>query len=102
LNKAIFIGNLAKDPEIRRTQDGQPIANLLVATSARWRDKSGERHEGSEFHRVVIFAEGLCKIVEQFLKKGSKVYVEGSIHTRKYLDHQSGQEKFSSEVQLQT
>ena len=78
VNKVILVGNLGKDPEIRRTQDGRPIANLSVATSESWRDKNtGERKEKTEWHRVVIFSEGLCKIAEQYLKKGSKVYLEG-------------------------
>ena len=85
VNKVILIGNLGKDPEIRRTQDGRPIANLSVATSESWRDKTtGERKEKTEWHRVVIFNEGLCKIVEQYLKKGSKVYLEGALQTRKW------------------
>ncbi len=80
VNKVILIGNLGADPEIRRTQDGRPIANLRIATSESWRDKAtGERKEKTEWHRVVIFNEGLCKIVEQYVKKGSKVYIEGRI-----------------------
>ena len=78
VNKVILVGNLGRDPEIRRTQDGRPIANLSVATSENWRDKAtGERREKTEWHRVVIFNEGLCKVVEQYLKKGAKVYLEG-------------------------
>src|SRR3954451_7027698 len=101
LNKVILIGNLGKDPEIRRTQDGRPIANLRVATSESWRDKAtGERKEKTEWHRVVIFSEGLCKIVEQYLKKGSKIYLEGQLQTRKYTD-KDGVEKYSTEVVLQ-
>jgi single-strand DNA-binding protein len=101
VNKVILIGNLGADPEIRRTQDGRPIANLRVATSDSWRDKAtGERKEKTEWHRVVIFNEGLCKIAEQYLKKGSKVYLEGSLQTRKWQD-QSGQDKYSTEVVLQ-
>jgi single-strand DNA-binding protein len=101
VNKVILIGNLGADPEIRRTQDGRPIANLRVATSETWRDKSsGERREKTEWHRVVIFSEPLCKIVEQYLKKGSKVYLEGSLQTRKWQD-QSGQDRYSTEVVLQ-
>ena len=85
VNKVILIGNLGADPEIRRTQDGRPIANLRVATSESWRDKAtGERREKTEWHRVVIFNEGLCKIAEQYLKKGSKVYLEGALQTRKW------------------
>jgi single-strand DNA-binding protein len=101
VNKVILIGNLGKDPEIRRMQDGRPIANFSVATSESWRDKAtGERKEKTEWHRVVIFNEGLAKIAEQYLKKGSKVYLEGSLQTRKWQD-QSGQEKYSTEVVLQ-
>jgi len=101
VNKVILIGNLGKDPEIRRTQDGRPIANLSVATSETWRDKAtGERKEKTEWHRVVIFNEGLCKIAEQYLKKGAKVYIEGALQTRKWTD-QSGVEKYSTEVVLQ-
>src|SRR3954451_13273087 len=101
VNKVILIGNLGKDPEIRRTQDGRPIANLSIATSETWRDKnSGERKEKTEWHRVVIFSEPLCKIGEQYLKKGAKVYIEGALQTRKWTD-QSGVEKYSTEVVLQ-
>jgi len=101
VNKVILIGNLGADPEIRHTQDGRPIVNLRVATSESWRDKaSGERRERTEWHRVVIFNEGLCRIAEQYLKKGSKVYLEGQLQTRKWED-QSGQERYSTEVVLQ-
>jgi single-strand DNA-binding protein len=101
VNKVILVGNLGADPEIRRTQDGRPIANLRVATSETWRDKAtGERKEKTEWHRVVIFNEGLCKVAEQYLKKGSKIYIEGSLQTRKWQD-QSGQDKYSTEVVLQ-
>jgi single-strand DNA-binding protein len=101
VNKVILIGNLGADPEIRRTQDGRPVANLRVATSETWRDKAtGERREKTEWHRVVIFNEGLCRIAEQYLKKGSKVYLEGSLQTRKWQD-QSGQDRYSTEVVLQ-
>src|ERR1700741_2996144 len=101
VNKVILVGNLGKDPEIRRTQDGRPIANLSVATSETWRDKAtGERKEKTEWHRVVIFNEGLCKVAEQYLKKGAKVYIEGALQTRKWTD-QSGVEKYSTEVVLQ-
>src|SRR6476646_1876892 len=101
VNKVILIGNLGADPEIRRTQDGRPIANLRIATSESWRDKAtGERKEKTEWHRVVIFNEGLCKIVEQYLKKGAKVYLEGQLQTRKYTD-KDGVEKYSTEVVLQ-
>ena len=101
VNKVILVGNLGRDPEIRRTQDGRPIANLSVATSENWRDKAtGERREKTEWHRVVIFSEGLCKIAEQYLKKGSKVYLEGQLQTRKWTD-KDGIEKYSTEVVLQ-
>ena len=101
VNKVILVGNLGADPEIKRTQDGRPIANLRIATSETWRDKnSGERKEKTEWHRVVIFNEGLCKIAEQYLKKGAKVYIEGQLQTRKWTD-QSGVEKYSTEVVLQ-
>src|SRR5436189_4898764 len=101
VNKVILIGNLGKDPEIRRTQDGRPVAKLSVATSETWRDKAtGERRERTEWHRVVIFNEGLCRIAEQYLKKGSKVYLEGQLQTRKWQD-QSGQDRYSTEVVLQ-
>jgi len=101
VNKVILVGNLGRDPEIRRTQDGRPIANLSIATSENWRDKAtGERREKTEWHRVVIFNEGLCKVVEQYLKKGAKVYLEGALQTRKYTD-KDGVEKYSTEVVLQ-
>ena len=101
VNKVILIGNLGADPEIRHTQDGRPIANLRVATTDSWRDKtSGEKKEKTEWHRVVIFNEGLCRVAEQYLKKGAKVYLEGALQTRKWTD-QSGVEKYSTEVVLQ-
>jgi single-strand DNA-binding protein len=101
VNKVILVGNLGRDPEIRRTQDGRPIANLSVATSESWRDKAtGERKEKTEWHRVVIFNEGLCRVAEQYLKKGMKVYLEGQLQTRKYTD-KDGVEKYSTEVVLQ-
>ena len=101
VNKVILVGNLGADPEIRRTQDGRPIANLRIATSESWRDKtSGEKREKTEWHRVVIFNEGLCKVAEQYLKKGAKVYIEGQLQTRKWQDQQ-GQERYSTEVVLQ-
>src|SRR3981081_1169065 len=101
VNKVILVGNLGKDPETRRTQDGRPIANLSVATSESWRDKAtGERKEKTEWHRVVIFNEGLCRVAEQYLKKGSKVYLEGQLQTRTWQDH-SGQEKEPTHVLLQ-
>src|SRR3954464_11304368 len=101
VNKVILIGNLGADPEIKRTQDGRPIANLRIATSDTWRDKTtGERKEKTEWHRVVIFSEGLCKIAEQYLKKGAKVYIEGQLQTRKWTD-QNNVERYSTEVVLQ-
>jgi single-strand DNA-binding protein len=93
--------DLGADPEIRRTQDGRPVANLRLATSDSWKDKAtGERKEKTEWHRVVIFNENLCRIAEQYLKKGSKVYIEGALQTRKWQD-QSGQDRYSTEVVLQ-
>jgi single-strand DNA-binding protein len=101
VNKVILIGNLGADPEIRRTQDGRPVANLRVATTDSWRDKNtGERRERTEWHRVVIFNEGLCRVAEQYLKKGSKVYLEGQLQTRKWQD-KDGQDRYSTEVVLQ-
>lgn len=100
VNKVILIGNLGADPEIRSMQDGRPVCNLRVATSESWRDKSsGERKEKTEWHRVVIFNEGLCRIAEQYLKKGSKVYLEGQLQTRKW--EKDGQDHYSTEVVLQ-
>ncbi|MEO1198969.1 MAG: single-stranded DNA-binding protein [Pseudomonadota bacterium] len=101
VNKVILIGNLGADPEIRHTQDGRPIANLRLATTETWRDRnSGERRERTEWHRVVIFSEGLCRIAEQYLRKGSKIYVEGQLQTREWED-QSGQKRYTTEVVLQ-
>jgi single-strand DNA-binding protein len=101
VNKVILVGNLGADPEIRRTQDGRPMVNLRLATSETWRDRTtGERRERTEWHRVVIFNEGLAKVAEQYLKKGSKVYVEGQLQTRKWQDQQ-GQDRYSTEVVLQ-
>src|SRR6202000_2919756 len=101
VNKVILVRNLGKDPELRRPQDGRPIANLSIATSETWRDKgTGERKEKTEWHRVVIFNEGLCKVAEQYLKKAARVYIEGQLQTRKWTD-QSGVEKYSTEVVLQ-
>lgn len=101
VNKVILIGNCGNDPEIRRTPDGKSIARLSIATSESWRDKnSGERKEKTEWHRVVVFNEGLCKVIEQYVKKGSKLYIEGQLQTRKWAD-QAGVEKYSTEVVLQ-
>jgi len=101
VNKVILVGNLGFDPEIRHTQDGRPIVNLRLATTDTWRDKTtGERKERTEWHRIVIFNENLCKVAEQYLKKGAKIYVEGQLQTRKWQD-QSGQDRYSTEVVLQ-
>ena len=100
VNKVILVGHLGKDPEIRHSADGNPIATFSMATSEVWRDKTtGERKERTEWHRVVIFNENLSKVAEQYLKKGAKVYVEGKMQTRKYTD-QSGVEKYTTEVVL--
>lgn len=101
VNKVILVGNLGKDPEVRHTQDGKAIVNLSLATSETWKDKStGERKEKTEWHRVVIFNENLAKVAEAYLKKGSTVYVEGQLQTRKWTD-KDGAEKYSTEVVLQ-
>ncbi|MFB2552085.1 single-stranded DNA-binding protein [Ensifer soli] len=101
VNKVILIGNVGADPEIRRTQDGRPIANLRIATSETWRDRnSGERREKTEWHNVVVFNEGLCKVVEQYVKKGAKLYIEGQLQTRKWQD-QTGNDRYTTEVVLQ-
>tara|TARA_R110001599_G_scaffold344634_1_gene568291 strand:- start:190 stop:690 length:501 start_codon:yes stop_codon:yes gene_type:complete len=100
VNKVILVGNLGADPEVRYMNNGKPVCNLRVATSESWRDRdSGERKERTEWHRVVIFSEGLCKIAEQYLKKGSKIYLEGQIQTRQY--EQDGITKYSTEIVLQ-
>ncbi len=102
LNKVTLIGNLGRDPDIRATQNGDKIVQLSIATSDRWKDRnSGEPRERTEWHRVVIFNEPLGKIAEQYLKKGSTVYIEGQLQTRKWTDQQSGQEKFTTEIVLQ-
>ena len=101
VNKVILVGNLGKDPETRRMQSGDPVVNLSIATSDTWRDKSsGERKEKTEWHRVVIFSKGLADVAEKYLRKGSKVYLEGQIQTRKWQD-QSGQDRYSTEIVLQ-
>jgi len=101
VNKVIIVGNVGKDPEIRHTQDGKAIVNLSIATSETWRDKaSGERKEKTEWHRVVIFNEGIAKVAEAYVKKGSKLYIEGQLQTRKWTD-KDGVEKYSTEVVLQ-
>jgi single-strand DNA-binding protein len=100
VNKVILVGNLGRDPEIRSTQDGMKVANLSLATSESWRDKtSGERRERTEWHRIAIFNERLAELAEKYLKKGSKIYVEGQLQTRKWTD-QSGQERYTTEVVL--
>jgi len=101
VNKVILIGNLGRDPEIRTTQDGSKITHLSVATTDTWRDRNtGERRERTEWHRVVIFNDKLGEVAEKYLHKGSKVYLEGSLQTRKWTD-QSGQERYTTEVVLQ-
>jgi single-strand DNA-binding protein len=101
VNKVILVGNLGRDPEIRNLQDGNKVANLSVATSESWRDKTtGERRDKTEWHRVVIFNERIIDVVEKYLKKGAKVYLEGALQTRKWTD-QSGVEKYTTEVVLQ-
>lgn len=101
VNKAIIVGNLGKDPEVRHSQDGKAIVTLSVATSETWRDKqTGERKEKTEWHRVVVFNEGLAKVAEQYLKKGAKVYIEGPLQTRKWTDS-AGVERYSTEIVLQ-
>jgi len=101
VNKVILVGNLGADPEVRRLNSGEQVVNIRLATSETWRDKTtGERRERTEWHRVVIFNENIGKVVEQYCKKGSKIYVEGQLQTRKWTD-QSGVEKYSTEVVLQ-
>ncbi|MBK0328590.1 single-stranded DNA-binding protein [Rhodobacteraceae bacterium F11138] len=100
VNKVILIGNLGRDPEVRTSQNGMKICNLNIATSETWKDRNtGERREKTEWHRVVIFSEGLVRVCESYLRKGSKVYVEGQLQTRKWQD-QSGQDKYSTEIVL--
>ncbi|WP_020399151.1 single-stranded DNA-binding protein [Kordiimonas gwangyangensis] len=101
VNKVILVGNLGRDPEVRTMNDGSPVVNLSIATSETWRDRqSGERKERTEWHRVVIFNENLAKVAQQYLKKGSTVYIEGQLQTRKWTDQQ-GAEKYTTEVVLQ-
>ena len=101
VNKVILIGNLGKDPEVRRMQSGDPVVNLRLATTESWRDKqSGERREKTEWHAITIFNENIAKVAEQYLRKGSRVYVEGQLQTRKYQD-KNGVEKFTTEIILQ-
>ena len=101
VNKVILVGNLGADPEIRHTQDGRPVCNLRLATTETWRDKAtGERRERTEWHRVVIFGEGLCRVAENYLRKGSKVYIEGQLQTRKWQDN-TGADRYTTEVVVQ-
>tara|TARA_R110002124_G_scaffold63350_13_gene173071 strand:+ start:3811 stop:4308 length:498 start_codon:yes stop_codon:yes gene_type:complete len=101
VNKVILVGNLGADPEVRNLPSGGKVVNLSIATSENWKDKNtGERREKTEWHRVVIFSEGLARVAESYLKKGSKVYIEGQLQTRKWQD-QSGQDKYSTEIVLQ-
>ncbi len=101
VNKVILVGNLGADPEVRRMSDGRPVVNLRIATSENWKDRNtGERRERTEWHRVVIFSEGLAKVAENYLRKGSKVYIEGQLQTRKWQD-QSGADRYSTEIVLQ-
>ncbi len=101
VNKVILVGNLGKDPEVRRMTSGEPVVNLSIATSESWKDKSsGERKEKTEWHRVVIFNKNLADVAEKYLRKGSKVYLEGALQTRKWTD-KDGAEKYSTEVVLQ-
>ena len=101
VNKVILVGNLGRDPETRQTQDGRPIVNMSVATGESWKDRqTGERRERTEWHRVVIFDERVAEVAQNYLRKGSKVYLEGQLQTRKWTD-QSGQERYTTEVVLQ-
>ncbi len=101
VNKVTLIGNVGRDPEIRSTQDGREIATLTLATSDSWKDKaSGERKERTEWHRVVVFSEGLVNVVKNYIKKGSKLYIEGSLQTRKWVDN-AGAERYTTEIVLQ-
>ena len=100
VNKVILIGNLGRDPEVRTFQNGGKVCNLRIATSETWKDRNtGERRERTEWHTVAIFSEGLVRVAEQYLRKGSKVYLEGKLQTRKWQD-QSGQDKYSTEIVL--
>ena len=102
LNKVLLIGRLGADPEIKQMVNGKSVARLSLATSQTWKDKnSGEKKEKTEWHRIVVFNEGLVNVVQQYLKKGAQVYVEGQLSTRKWKDEQSGQDKYSTEVVIQ-
>lgn len=101
VNKVILVGNVGRDPEIRTTQDGKEIASITLATSESWKDKlSGERKERTEWHRVVVFSEGLVNIIKNYVKKGTKLYIEGSLQTRKWVDS-NGTERYTTEIALQ-
>lgn len=99
INKVILIGNVGRDPEVRSSADGRKIVNLSIATSETWKDKSGERQEKTEWHRVVIFNQALADVAERYVKKGSKLYIEGALQTRKWTDA-SGIEKYTTEIVL--
>jgi single-strand DNA-binding protein len=100
LNKVTLIGNLGKDPEIRHTQDGRPIASFSLATTESWKDKSGEKRDKTEWHNIVVFSEGLVKVIQSYVKKGSKIYIEGQLQTRKWQDNE-GRDRYTTEVVLQ-
>jgi single-strand DNA-binding protein len=101
INKVILVGNVGKDPEVRSTQDGREIASFTLATSEAWKDKvTGEKKDKTEWHRITVFSEGLVKVVKNYIKKGSKLYVEGSLQTRKWIDN-AGVEKYSTDIVLQ-
>lgn len=99
INKVILLGNLGADPEVRHSNDGNKIVSFSLATTDTWRNKSGERQDKTEWHRIVVFSQGLCEVAEKYLKKGSKVYIEGQIQIRKWQDN-SGQEKYTTEIVL--
>ena len=102
VNKVILLGNVGQDPDIRTMQNGKKVCNLSIATSDSWKDKeTGEKKEKTEWHRIVVFNEGLVGVIENYIKKGAKLYVEGSLQTRKWTDEKSGQDKYSTEVVLQ-
>ncbi len=99
INKVILLGNLGADPEVRHSNDGNKIVSFSLATTDTWKNKSGERQDKTEWHRIVVFSQGLCEVAEKYLKKGSKVYIEGQVRTRKWQDN-SGQEKYTTEIVL--
>ena len=101
LNKVVLIGNLGRDPEIRSTNDGREIANFSIATGESWKDKTtGERKEKTEWHRIVVFSEGLVRVIKNYVKKGTKLYIEGQLQTRKWVDNEN-QERYTTEIVLQ-